>query len=378
MRKIEEVLRLDAQDKGVREISRDTGVSRTTVTRYLEKAAEHEITWPLKEGMNAQALEQLLFPVLDTPKKALVLPDFEKVATELQAHHHLTLQLLWLEYKEHNPEGLSYSRFCARYRDWKKINDVVMHFEHRGGEKLFLDFAGDTVPIWDAKTGEVDFAAQLFVAVMGASSYTFAKAFANQKAESWTAGGTAAFEYMGAVPMCVVPDNPKAVVIKPSKYDPVFNESYLEWARHYEVTILPARPRKPRDKAAVEGGVLIVERQILARLRNRRFFSLYELNEAIADLLEELNTQGFQKREGTRRSVFEAVDKPAMHPLPVNAYEYGECQEVEGPDELPRTGSRRLLLGPLRSGWPDPRCALYQDHGGDLLGGRAHSESPTM
>ncbi len=249
MRKIEEVLRLDAQDKGVREISRDTGVSRTTVTRYLEKAAEHKISWPLKEGMNAQAPEQLLFPVLDTPKKALVLPDFEKVATELQAHHHLTLQLLWLEYKEHNPEGLSYSRFCARYRDWKKINDVVMHFEHRGGEKLFLDFAGDTVPIWDAKTGEVDFAAQLFVAVMGASSYTFAKAFANQKAESWTAGGTAAFEYMGAVPMCVVPDNPKAVVIKPSKYDPVFNESYLEWARHYEVTILPARPRKPRDKA---------------------------------------------------------------------------------------------------------------------------------
>ncbi|MEX6430995.1 IS21 family transposase, partial [Ferrimicrobium acidiphilum] len=246
MRKIEEVLRLDAQDKGVREISRDTGVSRTTVTRYLEKAAEHKISWPLKEGMNAQAPEQLLFPVLDTPKKALVLPDFEKVATELQAHHHLTLQLLWLEYKEHNPEGLSYSRFCARYRDWKKINDVVMHFEHRGGEKLFLDFAGDTVPIWDAKTGEVDFAAQLFVAVMGASSYTFAKAFANQKAESWTAGGTAAFEYMGAVPMCVVPDNPKAVVIKPSKYDPVFNESYLEWARHYEVTILPARPRKPR------------------------------------------------------------------------------------------------------------------------------------
>ena len=230
-----------------------------------------------------------------------------------------------------------------------------MHFEHRGGEKLFCDFAGDTVPIWDPKTGEVNFAAQLFVAVMGASSYTFAKAFANQKAESWTAGGTAAFEYMGAVPMCVVPDNPKAVVIKASKYDPVFNESYLEWARHYEVTILPAsRPRKPRDKAAVEGGVLIVERQILARLRHVKFFSLYELNQAIAELLEELNAQGFQRREGTRKSVFEAVDKPVMRPLPATAYEYAECQAVQSPDELPRTGPRRLLLGSLRSGWPDP------------------------
>ena len=229
-----------------------------------------------------------------------------------------------------------------------------MHFEHRGGEKLFCDFVGDTVPIWDDHTGEVNFAAQLFVSVMGASSYIFAKAFANQKAESWTAGGTAAFEYMGAVPMCVVPDNPKAVVIKVSKYDPVFNESYLEWARHYEVTILPARPRKPRDKAAVEGGVLIVERQILARLRHVKFFSLYELNQAIYELLEELNAQGFQRREGTRKSVFEAVDKPVMRPLPTTAYEYAECQAVQSPDELPRTGPRRLLLGTLRSGWTDP------------------------
>jgi transposase len=204
-----------------------------------------------------------------------------------------------------------------------------MHFEHRAGEKLFLDFAGDTVPIWDQKTGEVDFQAQLFVAVMGASSYIFAKAFANQKAESWIAGGTAAFKYMGAVPMCVVPDNPKAVVIKPSKYDPVFNESYLEWARHYEVTILPARPRKPRDKAAVEGGVLIVERQILARLRHVKFFSLYELNGAIYDLLEELNAKPFQAREGTRSSVFETLDKPAMRPLPPTAYEYGEWKRLK-------------------------------------------------
>ncbi len=170
---------------------------------------------------------------------------------------------------------------------------------------------------------------KLFVAVMGASSYTFARAFVNQKVESWTAGGTAAFEHMGAVPMCVVPDNPKTVVIKTSKYDPVFNENYLEWARHYEVTILPARPRRPRDKAAVEGGVLIVERQILARLRHVKFFSLYELNEAIALLLEELNTKEFQQREGTRRSVFEALDKPAMHPLPTTRYEYGEWKRLK-------------------------------------------------
>ena len=329
MRNVEEVLRLYSQGQSVREISRNMGMSRPTIVRYLKKAQEKEITWPLPDGMDGQALEQLLFPSADSSKKTPVVPSWSEMAIELQAHHHLTLQLCWREYREQHPNGLSYSRFCSRYRTWKKKNEVVMHFEHRAGEKFFIDFAGDTVPIWDGRTGDIQFEAQIFVGVMGVSSLIFAMAFANQKVESWTTGGTKAFEYMGSVPICVVPDNPKPVVIKTSKYDPVFNQSYLEWARHYEVTIIPARPRKPRDKAAAEGGVLIVERQILARLRHSKFFSLYELNQAILDLLEDLNSQGFQKRDGSRKEVFETVDKPAMRPLPTTSYEYCEWKKLK-------------------------------------------------
>ena len=329
MRNVEEVLRLYSQGQSVREISRNMGMSRPTIVRYLKKAQEKEITWPLPDGMDGQALEQLLFPSADSSKKTPVVPSWSEMAIELQAHHHLTLQLCWRDYREQHPNGLIYSRFCSRYRTWKKKNEVVMHFEHRAGEKFFIDFAGDTVPIWDGRTGDIQFEAQIFVGVMGVSSLIFAMAFANQKVESWTTGGTKAFEYMGSVPICVVPDNPKPVVIKTSKYDPVFNQSYLEWARHYEVTIIPARPRKPRDKAAAEGGVLIVERQILARLRHSKFFSLYELNQAILDLLEDLNSQGFQKRDGSRKEVFETVDKPAMRPLPTTSYEYCEWKKLK-------------------------------------------------
>ncbi len=329
MRYIEEVLRLKDQGLSNRDISRRTGISRPAVSEYLKKAENKGITWPIPQDMDSQTLEQLLFPSASASARSAVIPNWSDIATELQAHHHLTVQLLWLEYKEQNPDGLSYSWFCHCYRTWKKKNDVVMHFEHRGGEKFFVDFAGDTVPIWDERTGDIQFEAQLFVGVMGASSYIFAMAFANQKVESWTTGGTKAFEYMGAVPMCVVPDNPKPVVTKTSKYDPVFNQTYLEWARHYEVTVLPARPGKPRDKAAAEGGVLIVERQILAKLRHQKFFSLYQLNRAILELTEDLNAQGFQKRDGTRKSVFEAVDKPAMRPLPATGYEYAEWKKLK-------------------------------------------------
>ena len=206
MRYIEEVLRLKDQGLSNRDISRRTGISRPAVSEYLKKAENKGITWPIPQDMDSQTLEQLLFPSASASARSAVIPNWSDIATELQAHHHLTLQLLWLEYKEQNPDGLSYSWFCHCYRTWKKKNDVVMHFEHRGGEKFFVDFAGDTVPIWDERTGDIQFEAQLFVGVMGASSYIFAMAFANQKVESWTTGGTKAFEYMGAVPMCVVPD----------------------------------------------------------------------------------------------------------------------------------------------------------------------------
>ena len=167
MRNVEEVLRLNAQGQSAREISGNTGMSRPSVATYLQKAKEKEIAWPLPDGMDAKALEQLLFPSPGSSDRTPAVPNWSEIATELQAHHHLTLQLLWLEFKEQNPNGLSYSRFCARYRDWKKKSEVVMYFEHRGGEKFFIDFAGDTVPIWDERTGDVRFEAQLFVGVMG-------------------------------------------------------------------------------------------------------------------------------------------------------------------------------------------------------------------
>lgn len=314
MRRIEEVLRLNYQGHSNRDISRRTGISRPTVSEYLQKAQIKGITWPLPENMDNQTLENLLFPPAPVSQPTVAVPNWEDITVELHKHHHLTLQLLWFEYKEQNPNGFSYSTFCARYRKWKKKNEVVMHFEHRAGEKFFIDFAGDTVPIWDGRTGDIQFDAQIFVGVMGVSSLIFAMAFANQKVESWTTGGTKAFEYMGSVPICVVPDNPKPIVIKASKYDPVFNQSYLEWARHYEVTIVPARPRKPRDKSYAEGGVLIVERQILARLRHSKFFSLHELNRAILQLIEDLNNQRFQIREG---SVVSKI-------LPINTYIHSE------------------------------------------------------
>ena len=321
MRYIEAVLKLDQEGVSERNISKRMGIHRRTVGRYLSLAKKAGVGYPLPEGMDHNALERLLYAHPSTPMPN-PLPAWEHVAEELRKHTHLTLQLLWLEYKEEHPEGLSYSRFCARYNMWKRKDKAVMHFEHRAGEKLFVDFAGDTIPIRDAATGEEQFRAQIFVGTLGASNYSFAMGCRNQKVESWVEACTKAFEYIGGVTQCIVPDNPKATVIIPSRFEPVFNATYLEWARHYGTTVLPARKQKPRDKAKVEGHVLIVERYVLARLRHRTFFSLGELNRAICALLESLNTERFQLLEGTRTQMFEDVDRPALLPLPAMPYEF--------------------------------------------------------
>ena len=328
MRHIEEMLKLDQQGLSERSIGKRMGIHRRTVGRYLAQAKKAGIRYPLPEGISEEALGLVLNPVSARPVEGKrSLPQWDDIHAELRKNPHLTRYLVWTEYKEANPEGLGYSQFCERYRAWKKQGGAVMHFEHRAGEKLFTDFAGDSVPILDPTTGREQFRAQIFVAVLGASNYTSARACANQTVAAWIEGCTNAFTHMGGVSRCVVPDNAKAAVITPSRYEPVINATFLEWARHYGTTILPTRPRKPRDKAKVEGGVLIVERTILARLRHRRFFSLFELNEAIGELLAEVNAEPFQQLDGCRNSVFEEVDKPALLPLPATPYEYCEWKK---------------------------------------------------
>lgn len=253
----------------------------------------------------------------------------------------MTLRLLWREYKDQHPDGLQYSQFCELYRQFAKDLDVTMRQVYRGGEKLFVDFAGDTVQVFDPKTGEVR-RAQIFVAVLGASGYTFATAFWAQHPPCWIEGHIPAFEFFAGVPEIVVPDNLKAGVTKASYYESEVNPTYQELAEHYGTVIIPARPGKSTDKAKVERGVLLVEQQILARLRNRSFFHLHELRQAILELLPEINERPFQKLEASRRSLYEELDKPALKPLPpvVTPSPRGEG---EGEHRLPHRGRLCIL-----------------------------------
>lgn len=228
-----------------------------------------------------------------------------------------------MEYKEQYPDGYQYSQFCERYRVWKKRLQITMRQEHRAGEKMFVDYAGPTIPVVDPETGEVQHA-QIFVAVLGASNYTFAEAHPAQNIESFIGGHVRAFTFFGGVPELVVPDNLKSAVFKADRYEPTLNRSYQEMASHYGCAILPARPRKPKDKPKAEVGVQIVERWIMAVLRHRVFFSFHELNQAIEELLERLNRKPFQKLEGSRQSLFAATDKLALRPLPATPYEFAE------------------------------------------------------
>ena len=259
----------------------------------------------------------------------------------------MTLSLLWQEYKETHPEGLQYSRFCEQYRAWAGKLDLVMRQEHRAGEKLFVDYAGQTVPVVDRETGG-ERQAQIFVAVLGASSYTFAEATWTQTLPDWTASHVRAFEFYGGCPEMVVPDNLRSGVSRAHRYEPDLNPTYHDLARHYGVAGLPARVRRPRDKAKAE-------RWILAALRHGTFFSLVELNAAIAELLERLNTRRFRKLPGSRRSQFDQLDRPALRPLPVKPL---RLRRVEGRPRvhgLPRRGRRALLLGPARARPPPAR-----------------------
>jgi len=325
MHKIKTVLRLAGLGLSQRQIALSCQIGQATVSDYLKMVEEANLKWRDVAGWDEDRLRAALLPPLRPAaawRKAAE-PDYAAIRRELQTHKHLTLQLLWQEYREQFPKGYGYSRYCGLYRTWLKRQDVVLRHEHRGGEKLFVDYAGDTIPVHDAATGEVHDAA-IFVAVLGASSYTFAEATWTQGLSDWIASHLRSFEYFGGAPEIVVPDNLKSGVTRACRYEPDLNRTYEEMAAHYGVAVIPARRRKPRDKAKVEAGVLVVERWILAALRKHKFFSLREVNEAIAELLKRLNDRRFRKAEATRRSLFEALDKPALRTLPAERYQYGD------------------------------------------------------
>jgi transposase len=320
MRKIRDVLRLKwVAGLSDRVIARSVGAGRTTVQECLQRAAAAGLGWPLPETLDDAQLQARLYPRAATAVD-IPLPDFAWVHREL-SHQGVTRDLVWREYRARCVTGLGYTAFCVQYRRWLKSADPVMRFEHRAGDKLFVDYAGQTIPIIDRLTGELR-SAQIFVAVLGCSNYTFAEATRSQALPDWLGSHVRAFEFFGGAPAAVVPDNLKSGVTRAHRYDPDLNPAYAELAAHYRVAVLPARVRKPRDKAKVEGGVLIVERWILACLRHRQFFSLAELNAAIAQLLAKLNTRRFKKLDGCRHSRFIELDRPALQPLPNRPYEY--------------------------------------------------------
>ena len=282
MRKTREVLRLYFDLKlAQRQVARSANISQSTVHEYLERFTAARLNWPLPAEMTEAELEAALFPTdpgkSREPTAERPLPDFAHIHEELQRHKHTTRQLLWEEYRAAYADGYNYSRFCYLYQRWKQERDVVMRQEHRPGEKLFVDWAGATIPVYDPQTGEAH-PASLFVAVLGASNYTYAEASENQQIVAWIGAHVRTFEFLEGCPELVVPDNTKTGVAKPCRYEPDLNPTYQEMAAHYGVGVLPTRPRKPRDKAKVEVGVQIAERWIIAALRHRKFFSLAELN----------------------------------------------------------------------------------------------------
>jgi transposase len=323
MRKLKEVLRLNSLGLKQQQIARSCSIAQSTVHQYLKAAAAAGVRWPLPSDWDDRRLEEA---VSGAPRPMQVWrksekPDFGSIRHELQRHCHLTLQLVWEEYRQDHPDGYSYSRFCELYREWVRKLDVVLRHEYRAGEKLFVDYAGDKIPIYDRHTGEVDFQASLFVAVLGASSYTFVEATRSQDLSCWISSHIRALEFMGGAPEVVIPDNTKTGVKHPCRYEPELNPTYRELAEHYGFAVVPARPYRPRDKAKVEAGVQLAQRWIIAALRRQKFFNLGDLNEAIMDLLDRLNGRCFRKRPDVSRTLlFQQLDRPALKPLPAQAY----------------------------------------------------------
>lgn len=328
MRKLKEILRLKyGVGLSHRQIGRSLAISPSVVSRYANRAAQLGIKqWPLPTGWDDTKLKHAFLQTQVKMKKHS-LPDWATVHRELR-NKCVTLQLLWEEYCERNPGGFySYNHYCRMYREWLKTTSPSMRQVHKAGEKLFVDYCGPTVGVTDPETGEIR-TAQVIVAVLGASSYTWAEATWSQQLEDWVMSHVRCFQWLGGVPELVVPDNLKSATSRACKYDPDVNPTYQQMLEHYNVAVLPARPRKPKDKAKAEVGVQVVERWIMARIRHEIFYSLASLNQRIRELLERLNNKIMQKLGYSRAELFIQLDKPALKPLPEASYSYTLVKKV--------------------------------------------------
>ena len=326
MRKIKEILKLNHEGVSNREIARRLRVGAGSVSRYLARAKDANLIWPLNDDWSEDKIYSVLFPT-ENKQTTHSLPDFGKVHQELKRKG-VTLMLLWSEYQQETPGGYySYSRFCELYQAFIGKRNPSMRLTHRAGEKLFVDYSGLTVPWTDKMTGEIH-RAQIFVAVLGASNYTFVEATTDQSLLSWVQSHVRAFSFFEGVTTCLVPDNLRSGVTKAHLYDPDVNRTYQEMADHYGVAVVPTRVRTPKDKPKVEVGVQGIQRWILAPLRDVTFFSVQEINEAIKPLLTAYNQRDFYELDGSRLSQYLEIDKPALKALPSRPYIYAEWKKA--------------------------------------------------
>lgn len=318
MRQIREILRCHFEHGLSRDaIARSVGIAKGSVTNVLTRFAASGLTWPLSPSLTNAALEQRLYPpvVGDDP---IPRPDMQAITQEL-CRPHVTLELLWREYRDQYPDGMSRASFYRYCRENRPL-EPTMAMIHKAGDKLFIDYSGDGLAYVNRQTGEV-IRAELFVCCLGASGYCYADATLSQRAEDFVASHVRAFAYFGGVPAATVPDNLKSGVKRSDRYEPTIGPLYAKLAEHYGFVVLPARVRKPRDKALVENAVLNIQRYILGRLRNRTFFSLAEINTAIRELLDQFNDEPMKGYGGmSRRQRFGQIDQPALHPLPLESF----------------------------------------------------------
>lgn len=329
MRKVRDILRLKF-DAGLsyRDIGKCLSLGSSTVSEVVTRFTSSELSWPLPDDISDNKLETILYPAKATRRKKR-LPDFVQMREELKRKG-MTKLLLWQEYcQEDSATAYGYTQYCEHYQIWLKKQKRSMRQHHIAGDKLFIDYCGPTVPIISPDTGEIRYNAQIFVATLGATNYTYVEAGRSQKQEDWIMAHVRAFNYIGGVPRLLVPDNLKAAVIKAHPYSPTLNENYAKMARHYGTAIMPARPYRPKDKAKAENAVLIVERWILMRLRHYVFYTLSDLNIKIKALMEDLNTRKQRMYPGSRKQQFELLDKPALASLPAYPYEYIDSKRAK-------------------------------------------------
>lgn len=328
MRKISEVLRQRFElGRTYREIASSLGIAVGTVNSYVYSAKSANISWPLPDGMTEQALYDALFLPSAKKTRNRVTPDWPYIHKEL-CKKGVTLQLLWREYRDIYQDGLGYSQFCNLYAEFKKQVAPTMRQRHKAGEKAFVDYSGLKIDWLDTTSGEIH-SAEVFVGCLGASQYIFAEATATQALPDWITSHINMFEFFGGVPEILVPDNLRSGVSKSHRYDPDINANYQLFSEYYGVAIVPARIYSPKDKSKAENAVSIVERQILAAIRNKTFTSVYEINVEIKARLQAINSQKFQKMDTSRIELFESLDKPALKALPAERYQYSEWKKAK-------------------------------------------------